>query len=165
MRKAVFFDRDGVINNDTGHYYIYKPEDFKLNEGIAQSMKKLQDAGFLLLVISNQGGISKKIYQKSDVEKVHLFLKKELKKGGITLNEIYYCPHHSDFEKCICRKPDNQLLEKAIARFNIDKQKSYFIGDSQRDIQAGEKTGINSIKIASNQNISDICNKIIRENI
>ncbi len=149
--KAVFLDRDGVINNDVGHYYIYKKEHFKLNENVILNLKKIQENGFLLIIISNQGGISKGIYEKKDVEKVHNFLKKIFEKNGIFLKEIYYCPHHNDFENCICRKPDSLLLEKAISRFNIDVSKSYFVGDSERDIIAGKKVGLKTIKIEKNK--------------
>ncbi|OQX99815.1 MAG: hypothetical protein B6I24_01735 [Bacteroidetes bacterium 4572_128] len=149
--KAIFLDRDGVINNDVGHYYIYKKDDFKLNENVILNLKKFQKNGFLLIIISNQGGISKGIYEKKDVEKVHNFLKKIFEKNGIFLKEIYYCPHHNDFENCICRKPDSLLLEKAISRFNIDVSKSYFVGDSERDIIAGKKVGMKTIKIEKNK--------------
>ena len=149
--KAIFLDRDGVINNDTGHYYIYKPEDFKINNGIINLLKKFQKENYFLIIISNQGGISKGIYSKEDVKKVHEYLKIILAKNDVFLKEIYYCPHHDTIENCICRKPNSLLLEKAIARFNIDIQLSYFIGDSERDIIAGKKVGLKTIKIEKNQ--------------
>lgn len=163
MNKAIFLDRDGVINSDVGHYYIYKVEDFKINDGIIESLQKFQEAGFLLIVISNQGGIAKGVYKKEDTDKVHQYFKNILSEKGIYIQEIYYCPHHSDIEKCICRKPDSQMIEKAIARFDIDISKSFFIGDSQRDIESAKKAKINAIKIDSNQNISDICETIINQ--
>ncbi|MBE9467666.1 MAG: HAD family hydrolase [Bacteroidetes bacterium] len=161
MNKAIFLDRDGVINSDKGHYYIYRVEDFKINEGIVESLQKFQENNFLLIIISNQGGISKGIYTKKNVEEVHDYLKNNLKKQNVELTEIYYCPHHSSNEKCLCRKPDTLMLEKAIARFNIDISSSFLIGDGERDIEAGKKIGLQTIKINANENISKYCKKII----
>jgi len=162
MNKAIFLDRDGVINNDEGHYYVYKIEDFKINKGIINCLKELYTKNYLIIIISNQGGISKKIYTKNDVEAVHRHLISILKNEGIEISEIYYCPHHSDIEKCICRKPDNLLLEKAISRFNIDINKSLFIGDNERDILTAKKTGLKSILINSNEDISKYIDSIIK---
>ena len=161
MNKAIFFDRDGVINNDKGHYYIYKIEDFKINEGIVESLKKFQENNYLLIIISNQGGISKGIYTIEQVEEVHNYLKNYLQKHNIELTEIYYCPHHSSNEKCLCRKPNTLLLEKAIARFNIDVSSSFLIGDGDRDIEAGNKIGLHTIKIETNENILKYCKLIV----
>jgi D-glycero-D-manno-heptose 1,7-bisphosphate phosphatase len=157
MNKAVCIDRDGVINSDEGHYYIFKTKDFKINDGIIPSLKMLQDAGYLLIIISNQSGIAKGIYSRSDTDKVHDFLIKILKNEKINITEIYYCPHHPDQGRCICRKPDSLMLEKAIARFDIDVNKSYLIGDSERDIEAAVKAGLKGIKVDKNSNIYNVC--------
>jgi D-glycero-D-manno-heptose 1,7-bisphosphate phosphatase len=161
MNKAVFIDRDGVINNDHNLYYIHKPDDFKLNEDIVQNIVLLKNAGFLVIVISNQGGIGKGLYKKEDTERLHEILKEELLQAGSNIDEIYYCPHHPDTSQCLCRKPGSLLIEKAIARFNINPSLSYMIGDSQRDIEAAEKAGIKGILVPKNSNIKKICNKII----
>ncbi|MFO7843594.1 MAG: HAD family hydrolase [Bacteroidales bacterium] len=163
MSKAVFFDRDGVINFERGEY-TYLPKDFVINEGIIPSLKKLQEQGFLLIIVSNQGGISKELYTKEQVEEVHQYLMDELKKHEIQLTEIYYCPHHAAFENCLCRKPKSLMLEKAIARFDIDIHPSYMIGDSERDITAAEKVGLNTIKIEPNESIEKYVDKIIYNN-
>jgi len=160
MRKAVFFDRDGVINNEESHYYIYKEKDFIFNEGITDVMMNLSEKGYLLIIITNQSGISKGVYSHKDVDKVHAKMKSELSKEGISLAEIYYCPHHPDNENCLCRKPKSLLLEKGIARFNIDVEKSYFIGDKDRDIQAGKKAGLKTILVKANGNMTGIINLI-----
>lgn len=160
MQKAIFLDRDGVINSDIGHYYIYKPNDFVLNKGLVESLIKLQKLGFIFIVISNQGGIAKGIYTKEDVELVHDKFQKLMDDNGILIKEIYYCPHHNSIEKCNCRKPDSLNIEKAIARFQIDRAGSFFIGDNESDIRAAQKAGIKGLKINSNQNISSILNQI-----
>lgn len=152
-RKAVFFDRDGVINNEEKHYYIHRTEDFFLNEGIIYSLKELEKKGYIFIVITNQGGISREKYSHEDVRKVHEKLKRILDGNKLHLTEIYYCPHHSDLENCLCRKPKSIMIEKGIARFNIDKEKSYFVGDRDTDIEAGRKAGLKTIKVESNQNM------------
>ena len=156
MQKAIFLDRDGVLLNDAGQYYIYKTDDIIINNGVIDALKKITDMGFLLIVISNQGGIAKQIYTKEDVEKIHSELKRQFKIEGIDIKEYYYCPHHSDVEKCLCRKPEPLLIEKALARFNIDPNKSFMIGDNKRDVDAGKRVGLSCIKIKPNQNLLDI---------
>lgn len=165
MNKAIFLDRDGVINNVKGKYYIYQPEDLEINEGIAESLKKFADNGFLLIVISNQSGIAKDVYTHAEAEAIHNLLKTRLQKQDVELTEIYYCPHHSDIENCLCRKPKSLMVEKALARFQIDPAKSWFIGDSQRDVDSGKKVGIKGIKIDPNENISWYCNFIINNDL
>jgi len=160
MQKAIFLDRDGVLLNDAGRYYIYKTDDIRINIGVVDALKKFTDMGFLLIVISNQGGIAKQIYNKEDVEKIHSKLKKQFKIEGINIKEFYYCPHHSDVEKCLCRKPGPLLIEKALARFNINPYKSYMIGDNKRDIDAGKQAGLSCIKIKPNQNLLDVLTRI-----
>lgn len=83
MQKAIFLDRDGVINSDVGHYYIYKVEDFIINKGIVNSLKRFQESGYILFVISNQGGVAKGIYSCEDVDKVHAYLESELKESKV----------------------------------------------------------------------------------
>ena len=160
MNKAVFFDRDGVINFDPGDY-TYLLNEFKINDGIIPALKKLTENGYLLVIITNQGGIAKQIYTHNEVKAIHQFLEGELKKSNIELTEIYYCPHHSDKEKCLCRKPGSLLIEKAIARFNIDPKNSFMIGDKQRDIEAAEGAGVKGIKVNLNENIEKYIDQII----
>lgn len=159
--KAIFLDRDGVINSDVGHYYIYKPQDFVLNSGIVESLKQLQADGFLLIVISNQGGVDKGEYTNIDVELVHQKLRFLLGEHGIFLDEIYFCPHHNDVQKCLCRKPLNLNIEKAISRFGIDRSQSWMIGDSPRDILAGKASLLNTIKLESNENLLSYVDQIL----
>jgi len=154
-RKAIFLDRDGVINKERGDY-TWLLEDFKINDGLIEALKIFQQKGFMLIVISNQSGIAKGIYSKEDVEYLHLHLLRVLKNRGVELEEIYYCPHHPEKGKCLCRKPDSLLLEKAIARFSLDAAKSYFIGDAQRDIEAGTKAGVKTIKVEPNSSLLNV---------
>lgn len=154
MNKAIFLDRDGVINSDEGHYYVYKKEDFVLTPDLGVSLKALQDRGYLLIVITNQGGISKGEYTVNDVEQLNSYLKELLKPCGVNITEIYACPHHSSIGKCLCRKPQPLMIQKAIARFNIDASKSYFIGDRESDMQTASAAGVEGILVERNMGIS-----------
>lgn len=160
MNKAVFLDRDGVINRDKPGVYTYKISDLVINEDVIESLKILHGKGYLLIIITNQGGISKGIYKKEDVEVLHKHLEGIFNKAGITIAEIYYCPHHSDIEKCLCRKPGSILLEKAISRFNIDPSSSYLIGDKESDIIAGKQAHLNTVMIDMNSSIKGFCENV-----
>ncbi len=152
--KAVFLDRDGVINFE--HLpYQYLPEHFKLNEGLFDTLKVFMQRGYKMIVITNQGGIAKGIYTEKEVLKLHDLFCTEAKNHGVEILDIYYCPHHDDFGKCLCRKPGSMMLEKAMAKYDIDAATSYFIGDSARDVEAGRAAGLNTIKIVSNQSLKD----------
>lgn len=157
--KAVFFDRDGVINREIGEY-VYSLDKFQMNEMVFESMRLLQDAAFKLFIVSNQGGIAKKLYTKKDVDCLHDMLSKQLEKAGIFLSGISYCPHHDDIEKCLCRKPSGLMLQRIIASYDIDPGVSYMIGDSPRDVQAAENAGVKGIQIPPNTSVFRICKQI-----
>lgn len=149
MNKAIFLDRDGVLNYDPDEY-TYKLEETHVLDGIASFCKQAQEKGYLLIVITNQGGIDKGVYGFEEVEAIHSFLSNEFKKEGVTFTDFYYCPHHSALQKCMCRKPDSLMIERALYKYNIDPSKSYFIGDKWRDVECGEKAGVKGIKIDVN---------------
>lgn len=163
MRKVLFLDRDGVINNDTGHYYIYRPDDFVLNEGFVEALQKLALAGFEFVVISNQGGVARGTYSKADVERVHSKFLSLMDDAGISILGIYYCPHHSDYETCLCRKPGSLLIEKAMARFDIDKATAILVGDNEKDMEAARNAGIRGVKIESNQPLLTILPELLHD--
>lgn len=160
MQKAIFLDRDGVINKEKGTYTC-NVNDFIINDGIAEAIALLKNNGFLVIIISNQAGLIKKLYNENNLLDMHIKLCTYLEEFNTKIDDFYYCPHHPDFSKCLCRKPDTLMLEKAIAYHNIDKNKSFLIGDSERDIIAANKIGIKSFKIEPNENIINICKLII----
>ncbi len=110
MKKAIFLDRDGTINNNCDHYYIWHKEELLLNPGVIEALAELKSRGYLLIVISNQGGISKGEFSAEDVDMLHVHLLSMLEKEGVKLDDIYYCPHHHLVESCLCRKPQPQYL-------------------------------------------------------
>lgn len=152
-QKAIFLDRDGVINDNSVAYYVYKLEDFIINDGVFETLKIFQKKGYKLIIITNQGGIAKGEYKNSDVHKINDYIISEFSKRNIHISDIYFCPHHSDVSKCLCRKPNSLLLEKAVAKHNIDIKESFMIGDSNRDIEAAQNIDIQGIKVNPNKNL------------
>lgn len=151
LDKAVFLDRDGVINKEIGDY-ITRFSDFEILPFVVEGLKILSNAGFHLIVITNQGGIAKGLYDIAELDKIHQFLEQEMDKNGIKFTDIYYCPHHPVVSDCLCRKPGSLLVEKAISKHNINPALSWFIGDKERDIVCGEGAGVAGILIEPNEN-------------
>jgi len=142
--KAVFIDRDGTINVNVG--YLDNPDDFQMYPGVAEGIKLLQENGFKIIIITNHSGIARGYYTVETLKRIHERMLKEFYDKGVTIDAIYYCPHHPD-DNCDCRKPNTLLFEKAIEEFNIDISKSYIIGDRMLDIEAGFKMGLKTILI------------------
>src|SRR6185295_13151678 len=115
MNKAVFLDRDGIINVERG--YTHRLEDFVILPDLMEALQLLQERGYLFIIVTNQSGIAKELYTQEDVEMLHKHLLQEFKKNGILISEVYYCVHHPDVSRCICRKPDSLFVEKGLARF------------------------------------------------
>lgn len=160
MNKAIFLDRDGIINVEIGDY-IKRFEDFTLIPHLGEALSLLKNKGYIFVIITNQGGLAKNLYSTDELDKMHDFLVEEMRKFDVHFEEIYYCPHHPDYNgKCLCRKPGSQMIEKAIARFNIDPSLSYFIGDKQRDVDAGAAVGVRGILVESNPDILDLVSRI-----
>jgi D-glycero-D-manno-heptose 1,7-bisphosphate phosphatase len=160
MNKAVFLDRDGIINKERGEYN-FKPEHFIINPHILTAIALFKQNDFVVIIVSNQGGIAKGIYSNNDVLLLEKMLNKLLIDSGTYVDEFYYCPHHNEVSKCLCRKPGSLLLEKAIARFNIDSKKSYMIGDSKRDVKAAERVGVRGILVPANSDLLPLANQIV----
>jgi len=155
MNKAIFLDRDGVLNSNEGRYYVWKPEDLKINPGVVEALKKWKKAGYLLIVITNQGGVSKGEYTREDVERFHQAMQRELLSQGAGVDAFYYCPHHPDQQRCLCRKPSPLMIEKALARFDIDPDQSWMIGDSERDEWSGKAAKLKTILVESNVDLQE----------
>ena len=160
MKKAIFLDRDGTINNNCDHYYIWRKEELLLNPGVGEALTELRSRGYMLIVITNQGGISKGEFTARDVDLLHVHLRSMLEREGVSLDEIYYCPHHSMVESCLCRKPQPLMIEKALARFGIDPLSSWMIGDAERDVEAGKAAGLRTILIEPNSDLREVLGKI-----
>jgi histidinol-phosphate phosphatase family protein len=145
--KCIFLDRDGVINEKAPKDdYIKSWNEFEFLHGVKEAIKRLNKAGFLVIVITNQRGVAKGLMTEEDLKDIHTKLIKELKKSGARIDSIYYCPH-DEKDNCNCRKPKIGMFLKAKEDFNIDLNKSWLVGDSNSDIIAGQKAGCKTILI------------------
>lgn len=146
LQPAVFLDRDGTINVEKN--YLYRFEDWEWIPGAKEAIRIFNQAGYRVVVVSNQAGIARGIFKPSDVERLHLSVQHELASLGITIDAFYYCPHHPDFSgNCICRKPAPGMLVQASLDLNLDLTRSWMIGDKLVDVQAGHAAGVLSVLV------------------
>lgn len=141
MNKALFLDRDGVINKEKN--YLYKIEDFEFIDGVFETCKYFQDKGYLIIVITNQAGIARGKYTEKDYQILTDWMMNEFKKQDINIKKVYHCPHHPDFSgECECRKPNPGMILQAQQEFDIDLSQSILVGDKNSDIEAGINAGV-----------------------
>lgn len=141
MKKALFLDRDGVINIEKD--YLYKIKDFEFIDGIFELCRYYQNIGYDIFVVTNQSGIARAYYGEDDFAILSSWMKDEFLKNDIEIKKVYYCPHHPDISgECSCRKPHAGMLLEAKKDFNIDLENSILIGDKERDIEAGLNAGL-----------------------
>ncbi len=139
--KAVFFDRDGTIIEDRG--YIKTHGEVVFFPFTFDALKKLQSY-FLLFIVTNQSGIAKKLTTKADVETVNKYMIEIIRKNGIHIQELYYCPHNRE-DNCECIKPKPYFIKKAVEKYNIDISKSFVVGDHPHDVEFAENAGAKGI--------------------
>ena len=159
MEKAIFLDRDGTINVEKD--YIYKSEDLVFEEGTIEALKTFKNLGYILIVVSNQSGIARGYFTEKDLNIFNNSMNEILKKNGVEITEFYCCPHHPDgigeYKKvCECRKPNNKMIEEAIKKYNIDREKSYMIGDKTSDIGAGLKSNLKTVLVKTGYGLKDM---------
>jgi len=136
QNKAIFLDRDGVINKEVIH--LSDPKNFEFIEGSIEALKILKQKSFLLIVITNQAGIARGLFTEETLMAIHDKMRNILNKNNIQLDDIYYCPHHPEFTgSCDCRKPNPGMILKAQSKYNIDLTNSFMVGDTLNDIQTG----------------------------
>ncbi len=151
MKKALFLDRDGIINRELGDYVTH-PDLFVLNPGIAKAIKYANEKGFPVIVITNQGGIAKGLYTEETLLQIHQKMHQLLQTEGSKIDAIYFCPHHPEVSGgCLCRKPGSLLIEKAIKHYNINPADSMMLGDRDRDLEAAAACGIEGVLIEDNK--------------
>ena len=150
--RAIFIDRDGVINKDPGGWtrtnYVTDWKDFHFIPGTLQALKILKEKGIKVIVASNQGGVNKGLYTKAELSRVNSLMLKEIEKAGGVIEEVFYCIHR-DEDNCDCRKPKPGMLESAAKKYGIDPKVTYFIGDVKTDVMAGRKAGCKTILVLS----------------
>lgn len=155
MNKAVFLDRDGTVNVEK--HYLHRIEDFEFLPGAVEGMRLLQEAGFLLIVVTNQSGIARGYYSEADFRRLNDWMLEKLASEGIRVAQVYYCPHLPDASvaqyrmDCNCRKPKLGMYEQAVCQFNLSYAGSYAIGDKLRDCAVCEKTDCHGFLIEHNE--------------
>ena len=153
--KVVFLDRDGTMNVEVN--YLHRKEDLKLIDGTAEAVRLLNEAGYKVIVITNQAGVARGYYTEADVKILHDYMNEVLERDGAHVDAFYYCPHHPEHgiglykKKCHCRKPETGMFEMAERDLTdgIDKMHSYMIGDKRIDAQAGKNFGVTGVLVGT----------------
>jgi len=154
MTKALFLDRDGVINIEKD--YLYKIEEFEFIDGVFETCRYFQSKGYIIVVITNQSGIDRGYYSHEDFKVLSDWMVDAFKQEGIDIAKVYYCPHHPSISgKCSCRKPNSGMIVDAQEEWDIDLSNSILVGDKISDIEAGQKAGVGeNYLIATGHDIS-----------
>jgi len=151
-KRTVFLDRDNTLMHDPG--YTCDPAMVELLPGVAEALKRLQDAGFELIVITNQSGVARGMFGIDAVESVNAKLAELLAAEGVELGGFYICPHHPD-DNCTCRKPEPGLILRAVEEKGLDLENSFLIGDRRSDIETGKRLGIASYLVLTSLDEED----------
>tara|TARA_B110000014_G_scaffold262054_1_gene255184 strand:- start:80 stop:580 length:501 start_codon:yes stop_codon:yes gene_type:complete len=157
-KKAVFLDRDGVINENRIDY-VKNTNELKIFDFVGSAITELKSMGFLVIVVTNQSAINRGLTTEKLVNEIHDEIQKYLKNYETVIDRFYFCPHKPN-EKCNCRKPKPGLLEKAILEIGIEPNKSWMIGDNDSDITAGIEVGCKTIKLDNNFNLKNAVEQI-----
>lgn len=166
MNKAAFLDRDGVLNIDKG--YLYKIEDLEWMTGAVEAVKMLNQADYLVIVVTNQSGVARGYYSEQDVKKLHEHMQRYMLAQGARIDAFYYCPHLPEAPvsmyavDCDCRKPKPGLILNALEDFAVDKAQSFIIGDKDRDIESGLAAGLPNSYLFHGGNLAELVRDIIK---
>jgi len=161
MRRAVFLDRDGVLNKDPPHY-AHRLDQLKMIPRSDEAVRLLKDNGYFLVIISNQSGVALGYYPEVQVSVFNNALLKEIRKKGGDIDAVYYCPHHPDAvickykKNCSCRKPKPGMILQAAQEHNIDLKNSFVVGDKEGDIKAGNTAGCRTILVLTGHGTDEL---------
>lgn len=153
MERVIFLDRDGTLNEEVN--YLHRREDLRLLEGAAQAIRSFREAGYRIVVVTNQAGVARGYYQEKDVHELHAYMNEILGQDGAQVDHFFYCPHHpvhgiGKYKKaCHCRKPETGMFEKAEQFYEIDKEHSWMIGDKLIDVEAGRNFGVHTVLVGT----------------
>ena len=147
MKKAAFLDRDGVLNRKAPEgQYVTRWEEMEFLPGAREAVRSLNQAGYIVVVVSNQRCVAKGLITASELDSMHARMRYEFEAGGARIDAIYYCPH--DFQPpCSCRKPQPGMLLEAARKYELDLAESWMIGDSDHDVEAGRSAGCRTVRL------------------
>lgn len=168
--KAIFLDRDGVINEEVS--YLSNLDDFRFIDGTVEALKILKSLGYLLIVITNQAGVARGYFTEETLQQIHRKMKQALEDNNVPLDDIFYCPHHPDFTGiCECRKPLPGMILRAAEKYDIILDQSYMVGDTLGDIKTGYNAKCKTVLVMTGygreevKKISKIKPNLICENL
>lgn len=145
-RRALFLDRDGTLNVEVG--YLDNPDSFQLIPGAGEAIRAMNQAGWLVILISNQSGVGRGYFDKTTLKAIHARMELELARMGARLDDIFYCPHTPD-KNCTCRKPSPELILRAAQEHGIDLERSWMAGDKATDVEAAHRAGCHAALVLS----------------
>jgi D-glycero-D-manno-heptose 1,7-bisphosphate phosphatase len=161
LPKALFLDRDGVVNVEKN--YLYKIDDFEFMEGILDVCRYYASKGYVIIIVTNQSGISRGYYTQEDFKRLSDWMVGQFNQHGIAITHIYHCPHHEAIDgACDCRKPQPGMFLEAQRDYDIDMKNSIMIGDNERDIEAAIRAGVGTNVLFSTDAIESEANRIVR---
>lgn len=167
LRPAAFLDRDGVINRERG--YVHRPADFELLPGVTEGMARLRAAGYLLVVVTNQAGIARGLYDAAAFEQLTQYMRDLLQAAGVTVDAVYHCPHHPTAGvgayrvECVCRKPAPGMLLAAAQQLGIDLPASVLVGDKSSDIEAGRRAGVSRCVLVTSGHATEEADRAVAD--
>jgi len=160
LRKALFLDRDGVVNVEKN--YLHTIEDFELMEGIVEVCRHYQAQGYVIIIVTNQSGIARGLYTEADFSRLSDWMVEYFNTLGVTLTHIYHCPHHESIDgECECRKPNAGMFLAAQQAYDLNMAASVMIGDNERDIEAALKAGVQTNYLLSSSVVDSRATAII----
>ena len=158
MNRAVFLDRDGVINHDPGDY-TKSLEEFIILTDVLEAFQLIKESNYRIILVTNQGGVAKGLYPLENVYEIHNYLRVEALKVGVEIDEIYFAPYHDDYGKSLSRKPGSLMVERGLAKFQLNPAECVLVGDKARDVESGEKVGVPGIQIDVNGSLLEAMKK------
>ena len=162
LLRAVFLDRDGVLNRERPDF-VKSPEELEILPGIEGPLHEIQKLGFRIVIVTNQSVVGRGLTSHYEMSRIHEKLRLELARSGCSIDGIYYCPHRPD-EGCDCRKPAPGLILKAARELGIDVERSWMIGDKEMDLEAARRAGCRGIRVATNgEGLEDAARQIALE--
>ena len=160
MKQAIFLDRDGVINRERKDY-VKNIREFEIFNGVGEAIKLLKDSDYLILVITNQSAINRKLLSVDTLNQIHDYFQDYLKKYDTSVDGFYFCPHIPE-DNCSCRKPKPGLLLSAMKDWDLDIKKCHMFGDSMKDVLAAKEIGCKSTIIDQGQSLLDVVKKFLK---